>query len=258
VRVLLAARRTASACRRRCRGTGVPTPRRRAPRSSPAARSASCTRRTHRRRAARRRRPRRSGGVGGEPGVGADVLERLLRRAQVADAVVEHGDQRAGGRSQHTLGARHRTSPRRAPRRAGSAPRPLNVASMMWCTLRAAHQRTCSVMPAPWRTTTRVLGELRVERRVAERQALGHLDLPHDERATRQVERDVDQRLVERVRPLAKRRTPTLSPSASRNASPSAMPTSSTVWWVSMCRSPVASMRRSNPPCLPSCSSMWS
>jgi hypothetical protein len=34
-------------------------------------------------------------GIGGEAGVGADPLERLLGRAQVADAVVEHGDQRA-------------------------------------------------------------------------------------------------------------------------------------------------------------------
>ena len=47
--------------------------------------------------------------------------------------------------------------------------------------------------------------------------------------------------------PLAKRRTPALSPSASRNASPSAMATSSTVWWVSMCRSPVASHAQVEP-----------
>ena len=33
-------------------------------------------------------------GVGGEAGVGAALLDRLLRRVQVADAVVEHGDQR--------------------------------------------------------------------------------------------------------------------------------------------------------------------
>src|SRR5690606_17253191 len=31
--------------------------------------------------------------VGGEPGVGADALERLLRRVEVADAVVEDGDE---------------------------------------------------------------------------------------------------------------------------------------------------------------------
>ena len=35
--------------------------------------------------------------VGGEPGVGADVLQRLLRRAQVADPVVEDRDQRPIG-----------------------------------------------------------------------------------------------------------------------------------------------------------------
>ena len=44
-----------------------------------------------------------------------------------------------------------------------------------------------------------MLGELRVERRVAERQRLGHRDVPLDARPARQVERDVDQRLVERV-----------------------------------------------------------
>ena len=46
-----------------------------------------------------------------------------------------------------------------------------------------------------------MLGELRVERRVAERQALGQLDVPHDERPAGQVEGDLDQRLVERVQP---------------------------------------------------------
>ena len=51
-----------------------------------------------------------------------------------------------------------------------------------------------------------------------------------------------------RKRPDAKRRTPALSPTASRNASPSAIATSSTVWWLSMCRSPVArTMRSKNP-----------
>ena len=44
--------------------------------------------------------------VGGEARVGADVLERLLGRAEVADAVVEHGDQRTLARSQRALGRR--------------------------------------------------------------------------------------------------------------------------------------------------------
>ena len=42
-----------------------------------------------------------------------------------------------------------------------------------------------------------VFGELRVERRAAQRQAFGQLDLPHDERATGQIERDLDESLVE-------------------------------------------------------------
>ena len=32
-------------------------------------------------------------GIVGEPGVGADVFQRLLRGSQVADAVVEDGDE---------------------------------------------------------------------------------------------------------------------------------------------------------------------
>ena len=44
----------------------------------------------------------------------------------------------------------------------------------------------------------------------------------------------------------------------SRNTSPSRMPTSSTVWWASISRSPVASIDRSNPPWRPSWPSMWS
>ena len=37
-----------------------------------------------------------------------------------------------------------------------------------------------------------MLGELRIEGRVAERQALGQLDVPHHERPAREVERDLD------------------------------------------------------------------
>ena len=46
-----------------------------------------------------------------------------------------------------------------------------------------------------------VLGQLRVEGRVAERQRLGQLDVPGHERAARDVEGDLDERLVERVQP---------------------------------------------------------
>ena len=57
---------------------------------------------------------------------------------------------------------------------------------------------------------------------------------------------------------LANLRTPALSPSASRSASPTVMATSSTVWCVSMWISPVARTVRSNPPWRASWSSMWS
>ena len=46
-----------------------------------------------------------------------------------------------------------------------------------------------------------MLGQLRVERRVAERQALGHGHVPHHEGAAREVEGDVDERFVEWVTP---------------------------------------------------------
>ena len=44
-----------------------------------------------------------------------------------------------------------------------------------------------------------MLGELGIERRVAERQALGQGDVPCHERATGQIEGDLDERLVERI-----------------------------------------------------------
>ena len=51
---------------------------------------------------------------------------------------------------------------------------------------------------------------------------------------------------------------PFLSPTALATAWPSVMPTSSTVWWPSMCRSPLASMSRSIRPWRAIWSSMWS
>ena len=62
--------------------------------------------------------------VGGEAGVGADVLQRLLGRAQVADLVVEDGDEGHRDVYERALGGRARRRPRPAPRRAGSGPRP--------------------------------------------------------------------------------------------------------------------------------------
>ena len=114
-----------SACRRRCRGTGGPARRRRGRlRSQPGAfeRLHAATERAD-------TRQHDAGGVGddgrigGQPRVGTDVLERLLRRAQVADAVVEHGDQRRSA-SQGALGRRHARALDRAPRHAGIGPPP--------------------------------------------------------------------------------------------------------------------------------------
>src|SRR5512139_4058043 len=51
---------------------------------------------------------------------------------------------------------------------------------------------------------------------------------------------------------------PFLSPSACANACPSVIPVSSTVWWASMCRSPLAWISRSIRPWRAIWSSMWS
>ena len=51
-----------------------------------------------------------------------------------------------------------------------------------------------------------MLGQLGVERRRAERERLGHVDVPLDMGAPRQVERDVDQRFVEGI-PTAREAT---------------------------------------------------
>ena len=47
-------------------------------------------------------------------------------------------------------------------------------------------------------------------------------------------------------------------PAPAANARPSTMPTSSVVWWKSMCRSPLARTSRSNSACRASAVSMWS
>ena len=137
--------------------------------------------------------------VGGEPGVRTDVFERLLRRTQVADAVVEDGDQRAGTSSQGRPSSTARPRPRRARRRADDRATPLNVASMTWWVFSPARLRTCSVIAGGGgERLPEVPRHLRVERRVAERQHLAERHVPHDEGPARQVERDLDERLVER------------------------------------------------------------
>ena len=64
-------------------------------------------------------------GIGGQAGIGTDVLERLLRRSQVADAVVEHGDSvTTCSGSQRALGGRDPGALDARPRRAASGPPP--------------------------------------------------------------------------------------------------------------------------------------
>ena len=136
--------------------------------------------------------------VGGEAGVGAEVLERLLGRAQVADLVVEDGDQ---GHVRHTtplVDGMPPPSTRTASRRQRATP--LKVASTMWWVLRPSRSFTCSVMPGGGgEALPEVLGHLGVERRVAERQHLAEGHVVHGVGAAGQVEGHLHERLVERV-----------------------------------------------------------
>ena len=107
----------------------------------------------------------------------------------------------------------------------------------MWWVLRPARRRTCSVMPAAVaKRLPEVLGQLRVERRVAERQHLaeGHVVARRTGGPTgRGRPRPAPRRAgTGRWRSGARRpcrRAPRGTP---RRA---AMPTSSTVWWPSTC-----------------------
>ena len=72
----------------------------------------------------------------------------------------------------------------------------------MWWTLRPARFVTCSVMPAlVANDDTACSASCGSNAGLAERQALGQLDVPGHEGAPRQIESDLDQRLVERVQP---------------------------------------------------------
>ena len=201
-------------------------------------------------------------GVGGEAGVGTDVDERLLGRAQVADAVVEHGDQRAPAA---TVTAR--------PWWTARFPGALDAHGVAQAAGQTLERRLDDVVDvaAPSQGDVQrdaggggeavdgVLGQLRD--RTAGCRAAGTRAARTSHTTNGRPDRSSatsTSASSSGYRPLANRRTPALSPSASRKASPSAMATSSTVWWLSMCRSPSAFTVRSKPPWRPSWSSMWS
>ena len=133
-------------------------------------------------------------------------------------------------------------------------------ASMMWWVLRPADQR--EVQGQPGRRDDgppELLHQLGIERRIAEDLLARRVDLVVQVRTTGEVEHRLDHRLVER-HPY--RREPPHArpcrPSASPRTDPRRMPVSSTVWWESISRSPLAATVRSMPLCRPSWSSMWS
>src|SRR5581483_4109891 len=85
--------------------------------------------------------------VGDQAGVGPHLLQCLLGRAQVADAVVQHGDARRR-QSVPLVDGTPVPSTRTASRRQRATP--LNDASRMWWVLRPRTSETCSVIWAAW------------------------------------------------------------------------------------------------------------
>ena len=145
--------------------------------------------------------PAAAAGIGDQGGVGAEVLQRLLGRAEVADAVVEDGD--------------HAPEPHRVPFVEGTPPpstrtasrsaraTPLNDASRMWWALRPDTMRRCRVIAADGhQRPPELLGQLRVERRRAERVGLAagaRVHLVHEVRPARTGRAATEiERLVER------------------------------------------------------------
>ena len=111
--------------------------------------------------------------------------------------------------------------PRRAPRREGTRASPLNVASMMWWTLRPRRNVTCSVMPA----------DVANDETACSASCGSNAGLPSGRHSGSSTSHTTNGRpdrssatstsaSSSGYRPLANRRTPALSPSASRNASP--------------------------------------
>src|SRR5581483_3846079 len=196
-------------------------------------------------------------GIGGQPGVRADVLQRLLGRAQVADAVVEHRDERAIRCGQRVPFVDGTDVPSMRDAARNERATPLNAASMMWCVFSPERLRTCNVIAAAvanecqkWPAISGLNGGS--PSGSTSPKGTSHTTKGRPDRSTA-TSTSASSR---GNRPLAKRATPTFAPTASANVSPSVMPTSSTVWCPSTCRSPVASTLRSKPPWRASCSSM--
>src|SRR5262249_45483130 len=133
---------------------------------------------------------------------------------------------------------------------------PLNDASMTWCPFLPVSERMCSVIPAananPRQNSSASWGS-----NVPIHSATGSTSYTRNGRPERSSATWTSASSRGTIAD-ANRRTPALSPTASLNAVPSTMPTSSTVWWRSTSRSPLGATERSKPACLPSCSSMWS
>src|SRR5207245_4273561 len=186
-----------------------------------------------------------------EDGVGADALQPLLRRPEVADAVVENGD--------HNVPLVEGMSPpstRTASRNARATP--LNDASNTWCGFLPLRMRRCRVTPAAV-ANARQNSSANWGSNGGEPSGSGAGSTSYCRYGRPDRSRATSTRASSSGNEIdANRRMPALSPSASASASPRAMPTSSTVWWASTSRSPAARSTRPNPPCLPSCASAGS
>ena len=186
-------------------------------------------------------------GVGADHGLGADVLERLLDRAQVSHPVVEDRDPRLRSRVSVPFVRRHAglvgVDRDRLAQRAGER-------------LEAGLDHVVGVGAV---AGAEVQGQLRVGGDGAE-ELLGQLGVEAGDRDRRQLGARTGRaggprcrsRTSRAPRPSARPCSRSggsrlRSPSASSSAWPSAMPTSSTVWWAPVSRSPLASHREPEP-----------
>src|SRR5207248_2529076 len=208
--------------------------------------------------------PAGGGQVCGDGDVGTHPGQRPLRRAQVAGPVVEHHHPGRHYSTPFVLG----TAPpaRRSYPTAWRSARAtaLNCASTTWCASGCAPGRdarstdTCSVILAVCPKDSHTC---RV--RLVGYTGPAYGASPDGSSCTTYGRPDRSTAACTSTSSSGtsaepNRTTPALSPNASAKAVPRASAVSSTVWWASTSRSPTVDTRRSNPPCRPSCASMWS
>ena len=132
----------------------------------------------------------------------------------------------------------------------------LKADSALWWSFSPCRTSTCSVMPASVAKLWKMCGIIsQLKSPIFSRRSCRCVwQYGRDDRSTTARDKDSSRG----AKPVPKRLTPRISPSAFLNAWPSAIAQSSAVWWSSMYRSPRHCSSRDRPPCLASACSMWS